>query len=119
MICSRFQGHFTLEITPLFRAISYWTRLGGAAAIKSGYDRSADTQIHEDAIRELDDSFEAEVAPMVVEVEGHTVKLTGSAEQQYRSWRRLLREIYASETGFALMPVDNMEDGPSDAHLHQ
>ena len=91
--------------------------IGGATAIKSGYDRSADTQIHEDAIQELDDSFEAEVAPMVVDVEGRTVKLTGSAEQQYQSWRRLLREIYASETGFALMPVDNR--GPIDANLSQ
>ena len=93
--------------------------LGGAAAIKSGYDRSADTQIHEDAIRELDDSFEAEVAPMVVEIEGRTVKLTGSAEQQYQSWRRLLREIYASETGFALMPVENAEHDPADVNLSQ
>ncbi len=81
--------------------------LGGVAAIKSGYDKSADTQIHEDAIRELDNSFEAEVAPIIVEIEGRTVKLTGSAEQQFQNWRRILKEIYAAETGFAAIPMEN------------
>jgi len=35
----------------------------------------------------------------VVEVEGRTLKLTGTAEEQYREWRRLLAKIYAEETG--------------------
>jgi len=35
----------------------------------------------------------------VVEVEGRTLKLTGTAEEQYREWRRLLATIYAEETG--------------------
>jgi len=38
---------------------------------------------------------------MVVEVEGETHELTGSAEVQYTQWRALLKRIYDSETGFA------------------
>jgi hypothetical protein len=75
--------------------------LGGAYAIKTGFDKSAETGIHRDAIIELDKSFSSEAGPMVVEVEGETHELTGSAEAQYAQWRALLKRIYASETGLA------------------
>jgi hypothetical protein len=75
--------------------------LGGAYAIKSGFDKSAETGIHRDAIIELDKSFSSEAKPMVVDVEGETHELTGSAEAQYAQWRALLKRIYASETGLA------------------
>jgi hypothetical protein len=35
----------------------------------------------------------------LIEVEGQTRRLTGTAEEKYREWRRLLREIYSRETG--------------------
>jgi len=73
--------------------------LGGAYAIKTGFDKSSETGIHRDAIIELDESFSSEAGPMVVEVEGETHELTGSAEAQYAQWRALLKRIYASETG--------------------
>ena len=38
--------------------------------------------------------------PLVVEVEGESRRLTGTAEAQYEGWRKLLREIYQAETGF-------------------
>jgi len=47
----------------------------------------------------LGDSFQAEVQPMVVDVEGRTLQLKGSAEEQYAEWRRLLKELYENETG--------------------
>ncbi|MDP7041378.1 MAG: hypothetical protein QGF91_01885 [Gammaproteobacteria bacterium] len=57
--------------------------------------------IHREEIKELSESFVAEAAPMVVQVQGETMRLTGTAEAQYESWRKLLREIYATETGFS------------------
>jgi len=48
--------------------------LGGAYAIKTGFDKSAETGIHRDAIIELDKSFSSEAGPMVVEVEGETLR---------------------------------------------
>jgi hypothetical protein len=50
-------------------------------------------------LKELSQSFQAEVAPQVVDVEGRTLRLTGSAEEQYREWRELLRQLYLEETG--------------------
>jgi hypothetical protein len=73
----------------------------GALLYKNGMDISDEAEIHNGAIRELGDSLQAEVSPMVVEIEGRTVELTGSIEEQYQKWRELLREIYINETGFA------------------
>jgi hypothetical protein len=38
---------------------------------------------------------------MVIEVEGRTVKLTGTVEEQYEKWRRLLAELYRAESGIS------------------
>ena len=73
--------------------------LGGAAAIKSGMDKRSEAVIHRESIEELGTSFSSEARPLVVEVEGKTVELTGSAEAQYEQWRVLMGQIYASETG--------------------
>lgn len=77
--------------------------LGGAAAINSGFQKWEETKIHKDVIEELSMSFTSEAEPLVVEVVGETVRLTGSAEEQYQKWREMLRDIYASETGLPLI----------------
>jgi hypothetical protein len=85
--------------------------IGGALAVKSGFDKGEEAQIHEDALRELGTSFEAEVSPFVVEVEGETVELTGSAEAQYQTWRELLKKIHFSETGL-IVPAGTSSSKP-------
>jgi hypothetical protein len=72
----------------------------GFNAIMRGITRNSEASIHVEAIKELAESFGAEAAPMVVNVEGETRRLTGTAEAQYESWRKLLHEIYEAETGF-------------------
>jgi hypothetical protein len=73
--------------------------LGGAAAIKSGMDKRSEASIHKESIEELGMSFSSEAKPLVLEVDGETIELTGSAEAQYEQWRALIGKIYASETG--------------------
>jgi len=75
--------------------------MGGIAAVLSGIKKYADARQHADALKELTLSFQAEVSPQVVEVEGHTLRLTGTAEDQYREWRKLLKQLYLEETGAA------------------
>ena len=55
--------------------------------------------MHRAAIQELSESFDNEMKPLVMEFEGKTYELTGSAEEQYHRWRELLRQIYLAETG--------------------
>src|SRR3982751_6036193 len=78
--------------------------MGGIAAVLSGVKKYADARTHADALKELTLSFQSEVAPQVVEVEGHTLRLTGTAEDQYREWRKLLKQLYLEETGAAAAP---------------
>ncbi|MGI9249034.1 MAG: hypothetical protein ACR2QI_08455, partial [Woeseiaceae bacterium] len=73
----------------------------GMNRVIGGIQRNSEASLHIDAIAELSESFGAEAAPMVVNVEGQERRLTGTAEAQYESWRKLLKEIYEAETGFS------------------
>lgn len=73
--------------------------MGGITAIKSGLDRRKQTEIHEQALQELTQSLSLEIAPNVLDIEGETRELTGSAERQYAQWRDILAEIYREERG--------------------
>ncbi|MGB5293434.1 MAG: hypothetical protein WBP34_00650 [Thermoanaerobaculia bacterium] len=85
--------------------------IGGVAAIQSGMAKSQEAKIHVEALRELGGSLDVEVAPLVVEVEGETLRLSGTMEGQFAEWREMLRRIYSEETG---LPTDpNVEAGQS------
>jgi hypothetical protein len=73
----------------------------GMRAIYEGWAMRSSANIHRENIRELSESFVAEAAPLVIQVEGESRRLTGTAESQYESWRKLLKEIYEAETGFS------------------
>lgn len=77
----------------------YGAMAGGVAAVISGYRKREEAKIHEESLKEISGSFESEAAPLVVDVEGRTLRLTGTAEEQYAEWRRLLHELYKEETG--------------------
>lgn len=72
----------------------------GFESLMTGISRRSEARMHIESIKELSESFGAEAAPMVVTVEGETRQLTGTAEAQYETWRRLLKQIYEAETGF-------------------
>lgn len=72
--------------------------VGGIAAIKSGLARRQEAAIHAASLQELSQSLGTEITPYVLDIEGRTIELTGTAQEQYVEWRKLLREIYAQET---------------------
>lgn len=71
--------------------------VGGVAAVMSGIQKFSDAKVAAQEVKELASSFSSEAAVQTVEVEGRTLKLTGTAEEQYREWRRLLAAIYGEE----------------------
>ncbi|MBQ76762.1 MAG: hypothetical protein CMQ20_17285 [Gammaproteobacteria bacterium] len=77
--------------------------LGGIGAIKSGLDRRKEAEIHAESLKELSQSLGSEITPYVLDIEGKTIELTGTADAQYQQWRRILGEIYVEETG---LPVE-------------
>ena len=82
----------------------------GFESMFGGISRRSEANIHLESIKELSESFGAEAAPMVVSVEGESRRLTGTAAAQYESWRRLLKQIYESETGFVEPMEDNLPE---------
>ena len=73
--------------------------IGGTAAVLSGLKKYSDAKVHAQALKELSESFQNEVQPQVVDVEGRTLRLTGTADEQYREWRELLHQLYLEENG--------------------
>ena len=86
-------------------AARYAGSIGGVAAFMSGLKKYADAKTHAQAFSELARSFQSDVSTQVVDVEGRSLKLTGTAEEQYLEWRRLLRE-YASPESASAASVD-------------
>ncbi len=72
----------------------------GMSTIMNALRQRSAANIHREEIKELSESFVAEAAPMTLQVQGETMRLTGTAEAQFESWRKLLRDIYETETGF-------------------
>ncbi|HEY4367820.1 MAG TPA: hypothetical protein VGN07_11360 [Steroidobacteraceae bacterium] len=88
---------------------------GGAYAVKSGFDKGAEVKMHSDSLKQLGESFQAEVQPLVVDVEGKTLQLKGTAEEQFHEWRRLLKELYENETGLPPQAPTTADATPSPA----
>lgn len=76
----------------------------GMDMLKTGAVRRQEKRLHEETLEELSTSFDDEVRPMVVEVEGTQHRLTGTAGMQYQEWRQLLKDLFIAETG--LLPAD-------------
>ena len=78
--------------------------ISGVLVLKNGIDQGKEAKINREALRELVASLDAELAPVLVEIDGQTVRLEGSAEAQYAEWRRMLSRIFTTETGFTSDP---------------
>jgi hypothetical protein len=72
----------------------------GMDMLRTSAVRRQEKKLHTDTLEELSTSFDDEVEPMVVEIQGTQHRLEGTAEVQYQEWRGLLREMFIAETGF-------------------
>ena len=70
----------------------------GAGLIASAVGNSQEAKVHESTINEVSQSFDGEIAPKVVEMEGLQVKLEGNIENQFSQWQTVLADIYESES---------------------
>tara|TARA_R110000824_G_scaffold336_5_gene2066 strand:- start:21323 stop:22519 length:1197 start_codon:yes stop_codon:yes gene_type:complete len=75
--------------------------LGGGWLIKEAFRAGDEAQIHVEALAELGQSLEREVAPQTIELEETSVTLSGNVETQYQQWREILADMYANEIGAA------------------
>ena len=99
----------------LGRLASQASILGGIYAVSSGIDKSRQTSIHVESLRELGRSLEADLAPQVVDIQDKTVRLTGSAEAQYRQWREILADMVVEQADLAEREQAESEQARSSA----
>ena len=78
----------------------------GMDMLRTSAVRRQEKRLHTEALEELSASFDDNVEPLIVEVQGTQRRLTGTAEAQYQEWRDLLRELFIAETGFVPEEVD-------------
>jgi hypothetical protein len=75
--------------------------VAGAALIEHQiqviYSISQQREMHQEGLIELAESFQAEVQPMIVDLNSTNVRLTGTAAAQYEEWQRLLHDVYQAE----------------------
>jgi len=72
----------------------------GTDMLRQSAVRRQERRLHAQTLEELSESFNDEVEPLVVEIEGTQHRLTGTAEVQYEEWRDLLQRLFIAETGF-------------------
>ena len=96
------------------RALAPAMVIVGGQVFISGWNVSKEAEMHSAAIEELSDSFGNEMQPVTMEFEGQQYELTGSAEEQFKKWKQLLRQIYFAETGFEPNPLPEEQDMDQD-----
>lgn len=92
--------------TSLGQAAGYVGIAGGAYLAKEGLGERENAKMHEEALKELGTSLDAEVQPHTITLQNRTVTLTGTVDQQYKKWRQILSDIYQTETG-QTTPITN------------
>jgi hypothetical protein len=71
---------------------------GSYQAMKRSYNDYRWEKIQRQELQILAKGFNNEIEPTSLTVKGTVVNLSGSLDQRYREWRRILRQIYAIET---------------------
>lgn len=65
------------------------------------YNRYRWSKIYEQEFLELASGFNKEIAPAILELNKNVHGLSGTMEEQYIQWRRILRQLFALEIGEA------------------
>ena len=86
------------------------SKIGSIAAFRAMGEKGGEAEMHKAALEELATSFEADVEPLLIDVDGRTMRLTGSLEAQFASWRKLLHDLFETETG---LPADPNTGAPA------
>ncbi len=76
---------------------------GGMEAMRSGFGKASEAKIYKESMKELGTAFDSQAEPLIIELEGQTIRLTGNAQEKFLEWRKLLKQIYIDETGFQIL----------------
>ena len=96
--------------------------VGISMAVEASSKAKQDMEIHKAALEELGDSLSNDLQVTVVQIEGETVELRGTADAKFKQWREILKEIHEREVGTLgssipteVQPVDPIENESADS----
>ncbi len=69
----------------------------GAKLLTDSFRTREEAKVHREALEELGQSIDIDLAPRVVAFEKETVELTGTAAEQFAQWREFLQKIFEQE----------------------
>ena len=69
----------------------------GAKFLTDSFRTSEEAKVHRESLEELGQSIDIDLAPRVMVFEKETVKLTGTASEQFVQWREFLQQIFEQE----------------------
>ena len=71
----------------------------GADLIRRGYNKQAEASMHSGVLRELGTSLESELEPSIIDLQDRSITLSGTVEEQFEEWKRILQKLYKVENG--------------------
>jgi len=75
-----------------------WSAIGaGADMLKKRVEMADEAGFHAEALREVSDSMEQEVAPHTLTLDNGTVRLSGTVDKQFDRFREIIRKAYVAE----------------------
>ena len=75
---------------------------GGAELFRRSFSKADEANIHREALLEMGASLESELEPSVVDLQDRSITLSGTVEDQYKEWRRILSRMFAIDEGLPL-----------------
>jgi hypothetical protein len=82
----------------------------GASLIRQGYAKQNEAAIHNSTLIELSAALEAELAPSVIDLEDRSITLSGTVDDQFEEWKRILQAMF--EAGHGLETGNESESEP-------
>lgn len=92
------------------RAAGYLATIGGAQLFRRAYAKADEARLHSETLREMGASLEAELEPSIVDLQDRSITLSGTVEDQYQEWRRILSRMFELEEGNEVeLPVETTQ----------
>jgi len=79
------------------RAAGHVGIVGGADIFQKSYQTQQEASLHGETLREFGESLEVELEPSVVDLQERSVTLSGTVDDQFKEWRRILQQIFEAE----------------------
>lgn len=81
----------------------------GATLFQKSFGTETEASLHAETLREFGESLEVELEPSVIDLQERSVTLTGTVEDQYKEWRRILQEMFDAEQSILEPEFESLE----------